>query len=335
MQKQTYNRLILDIGQLLEEGRRKALHSVNSIIVQTYRKMGKKIADFEGIHGKAYGSELFEKIAKGLYIKYGKGFSRSNIIYMRLLYRLYPKSQTLSDQLSWSHYVELVGIENNAERAFYEKECIQERWDVRSLRRQIESGLIHRLLIGKSQGGILQLSQKGQAIQKPEDIVKDPYVFKFLKLPEHHSEKQLEERIIGNLKMFLPELGKGFSFVARQFRINIGEKQFYADLVFYNKNLQCYVLIDLKIGKASHSDVGQMNLYLNYFKSKVNSLADNEPIGIILSRDKENIEIKYALGGMSNRIFASKYRLSLPSPEDLRKVVEKARKSCKLIEIKK
>ncbi|MDI6737656.1 MAG: PDDEXK nuclease domain-containing protein [Nanoarchaeota archaeon] len=177
------------------------------------------------------------------------------------------------------------------------------------------------------------MASEGHKLLKAEDIIKDPYVFEFLKLPEPYSEKQLEERITSNLKMFFLELGKGFSFVARQFRMDIGKNKFYADLVFYNKNLRCYVLIDLKIGKASHS-VGQINLYLNYFKSNINSSSDNEPIGIILSNHKDNIEIKYALGGISNKIFASKYQLSLPSSEELKKVVEKAKNSCKSIEIK-
>ena len=305
----------------MEEGRRRALQSVNSIIVQTYWAMGKKISEFEDSGGKAYGSGLFEQIAKDLHLKYGKGFSRSNIIYMRLLYKLYPKSQTLSDQLSWTHYVELLAIRNDLERLFYEKQCIEERWGVRDLRRQINSGLFYRLSAGKKQGGLLQLSEKGQIVKTPLDIVKDPYVLEFLNMPENYSEKELEDRIISNLQMFLLELGKGFSFVARQFRMEIGRKQFYADLVFYNKNLRCYVLIDLKIS-GSHADIGQMNLYLNYFKRHENRQGDNPPIGIILSRNSTSIEVKYALGGISNRIFASKYMLSLPSVEELKKAIE-------------
>lgn len=255
MKKESYGRLITEIGQLLEEGRRRALQSVNSIIVQTYWAMGKKIADFEDNNGKVYGSKLFEQIAKDLRHKYGKGFSRSNIIYMRILYRIYPKSQTLSDQLSWSHYVELLRITNALERGFYEKECIQEKWDVRDLRRQIESRLFYRLPAGRKEGGFLQLASEGHKVRKAGDIVKYPYVFEFLRLSESYSEKELEDKIISNLQMFLLELGKGFAFVARQFRMKIGKKQFYADLVFYNKNLRCYVLIDLKARRFSHADI--------------------------------------------------------------------------------
>ncbi len=266
MQKTNYNKLILDIGQLLEEGRRRVLQSVNSIIVQTYWEIGRKIVEFEqkGEEKAEYGSRLLKDLSVDLQQKHGKGFSKSNIYLMRLFYLTYPKFQTLSGKLSWSHYVDMLAIANNLERAFYEKQCLQERWGVRDLRRQVDSGLFYRLSASKKQGGLLQLSEKGQVITNPQDIVKDPYVLEFLNLPDSYSEKELEDRIIGNLQMFLLELGKGFSFVARQFRMEIGRKQFYADLVFYNKSLRCYVLLDLKTGKACYSDIGQMNLYLNY-----------------------------------------------------------------------
>ncbi|MDD4878081.1 MAG: PDDEXK nuclease domain-containing protein [Candidatus Nanoarchaeia archaeon] len=320
MKKEEYNGLVKDIGLLLEEGRRKALQSVNSIIVQTYWEIGRKIVEFEqsGEDKAKYGSGLLEMLSKNLRQKYGKGFSVDNLEYMRRFYTAFKNSETLSRKLSWSHYVEILAINDNLERAFYEKQCLEENWSVRELKRQIGSGLIHRILAGKKQNGILLLSQKGQALRKPEDIIKDPYVFEFLKLPPSYSEKQLEDKIINNLQMFLLELGKGFSFVARQYRMQIGRKQFYADLVFYNKILRCYVLIDLKI-KGGYSGVGQMNLYLNYFKSHVNLKEDNEPIGIILLKEGKGIEVKYALGGLSSRIFASKYMLNLPSIEDLRK----------------
>ncbi|MDI6737298.1 MAG: PDDEXK nuclease domain-containing protein, partial [Nanoarchaeota archaeon] len=238
-----------------------------------------------------------------------------------------------SGKLGWSHYTELISISNNEERGFYEKQCHEENWGVKELKRQIVSKLFYRLPAAKTKCGLLQLASEGHKVRNPEDAVKDPYVLEFLKLPPSYSEKELEERIIANLKMFLLELGKGFSFVARQFRMSIGRKQFYADLVFYNKILRCYVLIDLKAGQASHAGIGQMNLYLNYFKSKVNSEEDNEPIGIILSSNKENVEVKYALGGINSRIFASRYMLSLPSLDELKLLVEQSK--CKAIEISK
>ena len=322
MQKNEYTNLILGIGQLLEEGRRRALQSVNSIIVQTYWEIGRKIVEFEqkGEEKAEYGSRLLKDLSADLQQKHGKGFSKSNIYLMRIFYLTYPKFQTVSGKLSWSHYVELLAVCNDLERAFYEKQCLQERWGVRDLRRQIDSGMFYRLSASKKHGGLLQLSEKGQVIRNPQDIVKDPYVLEFLDLPSSHPEKELEDRIIINLQMFLLELGKGFSFVARQFRMEIGRKQFYADLVFYNKNLRCYVLIDLKIS-SSHADIGQMNLYLNYFKSHVNQQGDNAPIGIILSKNNTSIEVKYALGGLSNRIFASKYMVDLPSVEELKKAI--------------
>jgi len=314
----------MEIKVIILNARSKAFAAVNIEMLNAYFEIGRKIVEEEqkGKSRAGYGGKVIDLLSSELKIEFGSGFDGSNLRRMRRFYLAYKIWETLSPKLTWSHYCELIKISNRLERNFYEKECIQERWGVRDLRRQIESGLFYRLPAGKKEGGFLQLASEGHKLLKPEDIVKDPYVFEFLKLPEPYSEKELEERIIKNLQMFLLELGKGFSFVARQFRMNIGKKQFYADLVFYNKELRCYVLIDLKISKISHSDVGQMNLYLNYFKSKVNSLGDNEPIGIILSRDKDNIEIKYALGGISSQIFTSKYMLSLPSAEDLKRAVE-------------
>ncbi|MBU2638304.1 MAG: DUF1016 family protein [Nanoarchaeota archaeon] len=336
MQEKNYSLLVTGIGLLLEKGRGQAFSMLNSIIIETYWNIGKKIVEFEqgGKKRAKYGQALLKRISFDLGQDYGRGVSRSNLQYMRLFYLRYPICQT-SGKLSWSHYAELISISNNEERGFYEKQCEEENWGVKELKRQIASKLFYRLPAAKNKCGFLQLASEGHKVKKAEDIIKDPYVLEFLKLPEPYSEKELEERIIENLQMFLLELGKGFSFVARQFKMSIGRKQFYADLVFYNKILRCYVLIELKAGEASHTNIGQMNLYLNYFKSKVNSEEDNEPIGIILSRNKENVEVKYALGGVSSRIFASRYMLSLPSPDELKLLVEKAKICCKAIEISK
>ncbi|MEK6863858.1 MAG: PDDEXK nuclease domain-containing protein [Nanoarchaeota archaeon] len=320
MKKEEYNGLVKDIGNLLENGRSHAFFALNSIIAETYWNIGKRIVEFEqeGKNRAEYGSALLERVSHDLKLNYKRGFSRRNLSDMRRFYMLYKNWQTLSAKLGWSHYAELICIENNEERAFYEKQCLEEGWSIRDLRRQIRSKLFYRLPAAKKEGGFLKLACEGHNVRKAEDIIKDPYVLEFLKLPSSYSEKQLEDRIISNLQMFLLELGKGFSFVARQFRMQIGRKQFYADLVFYNKLLRCYVLIDLKV-KGGYSGVGQMNLYLNYFKSHVNLKEDNEPIGIILLKEGKGIEVKYALGGVSSRIFASKYMLNLPSLEDLRK----------------
>jgi len=196
----------------------------------------------------------------------GNIISKKEDIYMRLFYLKYPKSQTLSDQLSWSQYVELLGVSDNLGRSFYEKQCLKEKWSVRELRRQINSMLFERIAISKDKKGVLELSKKGQIIKQEKDAIKEPYILEFLGIPENYkySEKELEQRIIDNLQMFLLELGKGFTFVNRQFRITLNNTHFYVDLVFYHRILKCFVLIDLKIGYVNHLDVGQMNMYLNY-----------------------------------------------------------------------
>jgi len=304
-----YKGLIKDIGKILEESRNNAFRAVNEILVKTYWEIGRRIVVFEqqGKERAEYGSYLLERLSKDLKSKYGKGFSRSNIIPMRLLYKKYPIGQTLSDQLSWSHYVELLNIEEDLERSFYEQQCLNENWSVRELKRQINSALFYRLALSKNKKEVLKLSKKGQLIEKAEDLIKDPYVFEFLDIPEdyHYSERELEQKLINDLQYFLLELGKGFTFVARQFRISFSNKHFYVDLVFYNRILKCFVLIDLKTDDVEPADIGQMNMYLNYFKAEEKSKEDNEPIGIILSAKKDKIKIDYALGGIPNKLFIS------------------------------
>ena len=322
-----YNQLIFSIGDLLEEARKKVYSQINQILVKTYWQIGKRIIEFEqkGKEKAEYGTKLLDKLAIDLKLKYGKGFSRSNIVYMRLFFIKYPKSQTLSDQLSWSHYVELLMIDNTLERSFYEKQCIKERWSIRELKRQKNSALFERIALSKNKKEVLELAQKGHIIKKAKDLVKDPYVLEFLGLSEvnKYSEKELEQKIIDNLQKFLLELGKGFAFVSRQFRITLGNRHYYVDLVFYHRILKCFVLIDLKIGEVTHADIGQMNTYLNYFKKEEMAKADKPPIGIILTKEKETIIIEYALGGLSNKLFVSKYKLYLPSKEELKKEIER------------
>ncbi len=319
--KKEYHHLICEIGKILELGRTKAVYAVNTILVDTYWNIGKQIVEYEqkGKERAEYGSELLEQLAKDLKLRYGKGLNIRNIYLMRRFYLLFKKLQTLSAKLSWSHYVELLGIDEELERNFYEKECISEKWSIRELRRQINSALFHRLALSRDKKSVLNLSKNGQVIEKDIDMVKEPYVLEFLNIPENYkySEKELEEKIINNLQRFLLELGKGFAFIARQFRITLGNKHFYVDLVFYHRILKCFVLIDLKTGEANHQDIGQMNMYLNYFKREENSEEDNEPIGIVLSTKKNNIEMSYALGGITNKLFVSKYRLYLPDKKEL------------------
>lgn len=313
-----YTHLISTIGQILAEGRRKALQSVNQILVRTYWEIGKQIVEFEqeGKERAEYGKNLLLILSRDLQLRYGKGFSRSNLQYMRLLYTTYTNYQTVSGELSWSHYIVLLSIDDDLERQFYEKQCVVEQWSFRELRRQMNSALFQRIALSKDKQGVLALAKKGNMVQKPEDIIKDPYVLEFLNIREHYNEKELEQHIIDNLQLFLLELGKGFTFVGRQYRISLGDKHFYVDLVFYHRILRCFVLIDLKIGGATPADVGQMNLYLNYFTKEENASSDNPPIGIILSAHK-HVEVEYALGGISNKLFVSKYKLYLPDKEAL------------------
>lgn len=326
-----YDVLIKDIGLLLEQGRKNAFYAINSILVSTYWEIGKRIVEYEqgGKEKAEYGSALLDRLSKDIKLRHGKGFSKSNVYLMRLFYLTYEKFQTVSGKLSWSHYVELLGIDDALERSFYEKQCINDGWSVRELKRQINSALFYRIALSKNKKDILKISKHGQTIESPSDLVKDPYVLEFLNISEHYknSEKELEEKLMDNLQKFLLELGKGFAFIGRQYRISLGGRHFYIDLVFYHRFLNCFVLIDLKMGEADHLDVGQMNLYLNYFKNEELSDKDTEPIGIILSAKKNNLLVKYALGGISNKLFVSKYQLYLPDKkqleEQLRKVIEK------------
>ena len=243
---------------------------------------------------------------------------------MRRFYLAYQKWQTVSAKLSWSHYIALVAVSDDTARKFYEKHTLNENLSVRELERQIDSSLFERLELSKDKKGVLQLSEKGHIVSHATEAVKDPYVLNFLKIPQSHkmTEKDLEQKIIDNLQMFLLELGKGFAFVATQYRISLRNKHYAIDLVFYHRILKCFVLIDLKIRNVAHVDIGQMNFYLNYFKTEENVKGDNEPIGIILSAEKDEVLVEFATGGISNKIFVSKYQLYLPDKKQLQKKVK-------------
>ncbi len=247
-------------------------------------------------------------------LKYGKGFSRSNIQIMRLLYLKYPICQTLSGKLNWSHYSELLSISDDLTRSFYEKQCQNENWSVRELKRQRKSSLFERIALSKDKKGVLELSKNGLVIKNPNDIIKDNFVLEFLGIPENYQykEKEFETALIDNLSSFILELGKGFAFIARQNRITLNNTNYFVDLVFYHRILKCFVLIDLKRGAVNHQDIGQMNMYLNYFKAEENVESDNEPIGIVLAADKDEVMVEYATGGISNQLFVSEYQLFLP-----------------------
>lgn len=326
-----YQLLIEKIENTYQSAKSKIISVVNTEMLFAYWQIGKDIIEFEqGGKVKAeYGKQLLIDLSKDLSFQHGKGFSRSNLQYMRLLYFHYPICQTLSGKLTWSHYIELVSIDDNLAREFYEKQAITENWTIRELRRQKKTGLFHRIAIGKDKERILELSKKGQIIQSEEDFIKNPHVFEFMNFPENYeyTENDIEKAIINNLQHFLLELGKGFAFIGRQQRITLNNRHYFVDLVFYHVKLKCYVLIDLKIGEVVHEHIGQMKLYLGYFEKEVNDVADNEPIGLILSEEKDDIMVEYAMLKDTSKLIVSKYQLYLPDLEELknkvREIIEK------------
>ena len=316
-----YENLLKQVGSTLEQGRAKAAAAVNSAMVSTYWEIGRYIVEYEqaGRAKAEYGSELLKNLARDLSFGYGKGFSYSNLYRMRQMYLAFPIFATVSQKLTWSHYIELLKIDDPSERAFYEKEAEIEHWGVRELKRQMSSMLYHRLALGTDKTRVMRLASEGQVIEKPADILKDPFVFEFAGLPQLpvYTEGDLEAALIGNLRSFLLELGKGFTFVGEQQNLTIGSKVFKVDLVFYHRILKCFVLIDLKRGEVGHEDVGQMNLYLNYFREEMNTEGDTEPIGIILGAHQDRLVMQYALQNISNQLFVSRYQLFLPDWEQL------------------
>ncbi|REC44594.1 PDDEXK nuclease domain-containing protein [Chryseobacterium pennipullorum] len=321
-----YTELLDSIGSAIEVARQNAVKAVNTELVKANWEIGRHIVEYEQ-HGEEraeYGSNLLATLSKDLRQRYGKGFGRRNILDMRRFYLTYQKWQAVPAKLSWTHLVTLLGISDDTARKFYEKQAVLENWGYRELERQINSSLFERLALSKDKKGVLQLAEKGHIVTDSTEAIKDPYVLDFLKLPQSHrvTEKALEQKIIDNLQMFLLELGKGFTFVGRQYKISLRNRHFYIDLVFYHRILKCFVLIDLKIKQVQHNDIGQMNLYLNYFKSEENVVDDNEPIGIILSAEKDEVLVEYATGGISNKIFVSKYQLYLPDKKELQQKVQ-------------
>ena len=318
----SYQQLIDRIGECLAQGQQRAFEQVNTLLVETYWQIGQYIVEFEqkGNERAEYGSRLLTQLSRDLKTAYGKGFSRRNVLDMRRFYVSYPKWQMVSAKLGWSHYTELLAISDDLARSFYEQQCIRDRWSVRELKRQKDSALFERVAMSKDRAEILALAQKGQIIESARDVVKDPYVFEFLDLPDrNYLESELENRLIVQLEKFLLELGKGFAFIGQQYRITLNNTHFYVDLVFYHRILKCFVLIDLKTRAVRHEDIGQMNMYLNYFRAEENMEDDNEPIGIVLARDKDEILVEYATGGISNQLFVSRYQLYLPDVEALKR----------------
>lgn len=325
--KPNYEQLIANIGTILAEGRNRVATAINTALVQTYWTIGQHIVEYEqqGNERAEYGSKLLDRLSHDLSERYGKGFSRSNVVYIRKFYLSFQKGETVSHLLSWSHYVEILKGNDPLEISFYAAQCAKENWSVRELRRQRNSMLFHRLALSKDKEGIIALATEGQEVQRAEDVVKDPYVLEFLNLPqqERYLEGDLEREIINNLQTFLLELGKGFAFIGRQYKVTLGGRHFFVDLVFYHRILKCFVLIDLKRGEIDHGDIGQMNLYLNYFAEEENTEGDNPPIGIVLGAYKDEVLVKYATTGLANQLFVSKYQLYLPDEKALRHEVQR------------
>lgn len=321
-----YEELINNIGSIYDKAKTNVVSAVNIEMLNAYWKIGRFIIEFEqdGNIKAMYGKELLLQMSKDLSFRFGKGFSRSNLTYMRQFYNKYPICETVSHKLTWSHYFELLKIDDDLARNFYQKQAISENWTVRELKRQKQSGLYHRLALSQDKEGILELAKKGQIIKTANDLTRDPYVFEFLGIPEksQYSESDIENAIISNLQSFLLELGKGFAFIGRQKRITLNNRHYYVDLVFYHAKLKCYVLIDLKIGEVEYEHIGQMKLYLGYYEKEINDETDNQPIGIILSEEKDEIMVEYAMLNDNANLIVSKYQLFLPDINELKERVK-------------
>ena len=327
--RQQISTIVQEIRSVLDNARSNVARQVNSELLNTYWNIGRIICEYEQSEpGRAdYGKQTLKELSKVLTQEFGKGFSRSNLQNMRAFYLTYEKCQTLSGKLSWSHYCELLSISDSDKRSFYEKEAVNANWSVRELKRQIESSLFERLLLSRGDANkeqVLALALKGNEIAEPADIIRDPYVFEFLGLPEDKPvmESDLERALVRQIEEFLLELGRGFMFVGTQQRVTINNTHYYVDMVFYNKILRAYVLIELKTTKLTPEAAGQINMYLNYYATEVNDPDDNPPIGIILCTEKDSITAEYARGGLSNNIFASRYVLYMPNKEQLIAQVE-------------
>lgn len=317
------------IKSILYKARSNVVSQVNGELLKAYWNIGRIVCEYEQSTPERadYGKQIMKNLSKELTREFGKGFSVSNLQFMRRFYLTYSIQQTVSVKLGWSHYCELLTITDSDKLSFYEKEAINANWSVRELKRQIDSSLFERLILSRGESNkeqVLALAMKGNDVAKPSDIIKDPYVFEFLGLPEDKPvmEKDLERALLRQLEEFLLELGRGFMFVGTQQRITINNTHYYVDMVFYNKILHAYVLIELKTTKLTPEAAGQINMYLNYYAAEVNDDGDNPPIGIILCTEKNEVSAEYALGGLSNNVFASRYILYMPNKDLLVEQVE-------------
>lgn len=323
----SFPEILNEIKQIVKKARYASYMAVNYEMLRAYFEIGKRIVDEEqkGQKRAGYGEKLLERLSKELNKEFGKGFDASNLRHMRRFYLTYKKWETVSPKLSWSHYCELIKIEDETKRRYFEKYASNENLSIRDLKRQICSLHYERLLMSKDKKALIEHEKKENIPNKPEELIKEPYVLEFLDLDEksEYSEQELERKVLDNLQKFLLELGNGFSFVSRQKRITLDNDHFYIDLLFYNIYLKCYLVIELKTGKFKHEYAGQMNFYLNYVKKNINKEDDNEPIGIILCTEKNKVQAEFATAGITNRLFVSKYKLYIPSKEEIENEVKR------------
>lgn len=325
------NNIFDNIKDLVINSRNKVYQTVNTEMLSLYWNIGKAIMEIQqGDERASYGDAVLEKLSEKLTNEFGKGFSKRNLERMRKFYIFFPIATTVSSQLSWSHYLEIIKIEEEQKRNFYIKETINSKWSVRELQWQRDSLLYERLTLSADKEKILELSEKGQILKTSKDLVKDPFVLEFLDIKENtdYLESDLEKNIIEHLKEFLLELGKGFSYVGNQVRLTLEEDHFYPDLVFYNRLLRCFVIIDLKIGKVSHQDIGQM--YVNYYDREIKQSDENSTVVILLSTNKNETVVKYTLPEDNKTIFSSEYKLHMPTEQELISAVEEEKKNFEL-----
>jgi predicted nuclease of restriction endonuclease-like (RecB) superfamily len=309
------------VKKVLEAARSNVYRAVNFAMVEAYWNIGRLIVEEEqrGKKRAEYGKYLIKELSGKLTKDFGKGFTERNVRNMRAFYLTFPIWHAVRAELTWTHYRLLLSVENKKARDFYLNEAVDSNWSTRQMERQINSFYYERLLSSKDKKPVVDEAERNALPAKTEDLIKDPYVLEFLNLKENKPllEKELETELLGKLQEFLLELGKGFSFVARQYRISVDNDHFYIDLVFYNYILKCFLLIDLKMGKLTHNDIGQMDFYVRYFEDNIKVEGDNPTIGLILCSEKNETIVKYSVLNENKQMFASRYKLYLPTEEEL------------------
>ncbi|TYQ21651.1 UNVERIFIED_ORG: putative nuclease of restriction endonuclease-like (RecB) superfamily [Zoogloea ramigera] len=327
--------LLITLGELIRQARQRALRAVDTVQVQTCWELGRHIVEFEqgGSARAAYGKRLLSELAKALTAEFGKGFDASNLRYMRLFYQAFPKCDALRHELSWTHYRTLLRVDSETARAWYMNEAAVQNWSSRALERQIGTLYYERLLASQDRAAVEQEAlQMTAASASPREFVRDPVLLEFLGMPGAGVllESELEQALMSQLQAFLLELGKGFAFVARQQRISTESRDFYVDLVFYNYLLKCFVIFDLKRGELSHQDIGQMDMYVRMYDELKRGPDDNPTVGIILCSHKDASVVRYSVLHGHEQLFASKYKLILPSEDELRAELDRERAQLQL-----